>query len=1016
MPAAVVVAVGFLAEYGVISAATAFAIGSFAATYGAAILFVGALAYSASEARKAKSRATDQYNAAQVDRMASVSSSVAPRELVLGRVRKGGAVFFKASTGSQNRDLYLAIALAGHEIDAVEGIYLNDQLVALDANGFVTTAPYTTSTTLSGTVQTDAAGNGTVPATAYGLDAQFADVNNRGNMSPCGVSLLGTTVTTTRPYAYVNYQYTVYGSNVQITTHLGAAGQVANAALVAAFGSAWPSTHTVQGVAYLVAKLTYSETAFPSGIPAITAIIRGAKVYDPRTGITAWSKNPALLMRHVYQHAKFGKAAVSALEDARIIAAANACDTSTVYTVGGVAQAARALYQADITAPFGTPARSLLDDLAQAMGGSWAFAGGELYLKPGTYTAPVMTLTDADLAVVKRDGASETQSPIKISTHRERASKFNTVKVTIWDQAQDYKQATLSPLVGSALLDRDGAELVQEVTYPAIGYAPQALHVAGVMMRDARDPLTVELPFKLSAYPLELFDTVALTLSRYGWVGKTFMVLSRSFSSDGSLVLSMKETSAAIVTMDAGFAAQGFAANTNLPKPWQIASVGALTVTSGTSELLEQADGTVVSRIRVAWAQVPDQAVVQNGQVEVQYRRVDSSGAWSSLVVAGNETAAVTSDVLDGMGYIVRARAKTTLAIGDWGTQVSHIVVGKIAAPSAPTGLVVTGQQISFTGIADADLEGYLVRAASGANPQWVAGTPLHTGVVTTIPFTPQVRLYGLQTIMVAALDTTGNMGEFIWALYDFSQPSTGNTLYSTDYAASNFPGSITGGTASGGVLAATVATVADLYVLGDLYSQASLYAATYSAVQWVSTVFTPTYNGTVTLVSNFTGNAVVEYQIDGGTGNDAYALADDYASADLYGANSTWLLWPGSMDVKRGQGIVFRVSIAAGTAFGSCTAFSVYFSMPLVRQTWNAQPIAVNGSRLSPAAGSPSYSNWVQVKTVQVTPVADGSGAVSAQVLDMQPFVGPALQLLNSSGVSVAGTATIDIGGFIDV
>ena len=69
--------------------------------------------------------------------MASVSSSVAPRELVLGRVRKGGAVFFKASTGSQNRDLYLAIALAGHEIDAVEGIYLNDQLVALDANGFV---------------------------------------------------------------------------------------------------------------------------------------------------------------------------------------------------------------------------------------------------------------------------------------------------------------------------------------------------------------------------------------------------------------------------------------------------------------------------------------------------------------------------------------------------------------------------------------------------------------------------------------------------------------------------------------------------------------------------------------------------------------------------------------------------------------------------------------------------------------------------------------------------------------
>jgi hypothetical protein len=397
-------------------------------------------------------------------------------------------------------------------------------------------------------------------------------------------------------------------------------------------------------------------------------------------------------MRYVYCHPKFGKAtSVSAAEDARFIAAANVCDTQVVYTVGGVAQPARALYQASLVLPYGAAAKDAFDDLAQAMGGSWAFAGGELYVKAGAYTAPVMSLTDDDLAVVQRNGASESQKQISIAVHKERAQKFNTVKVKIWDQAQDFKQVDLTPLVGTALLTRDGVELVQEVTYAAIGYAPQALHVAGIMMRDARDPLTVELPFKLRAYPLELFDTVSLTLSRYGWAAKTFMILGRTWTPEGSLSLTLKETSAAITQMDSGFSPQGFAANTNLPKPWEIASVGTLTVTSGTTELIKQTDGTVQPRMRVTWAQVPDISVQQAGQIEVQYRLASSAGEWASLVVPGNETSVVTSTIQDFATYIIRARSKTKLAVSDWGVQVAHLVVGETVPPEAPTGTASGG-------------------------------------------------------------------------------------------------------------------------------------------------------------------------------------------------------------------------------------------------------------------------------------------------------------------------------------
>ena len=671
MPAAIVWAIAAIG----VETGSAFLI-MYAAEVATGALILGGLAYSSYKARQAKEDARNQYNAAQVDRLATVSSAIAPRDLVLGRVRKAGTVFYRNTTGANSQDLYLAIALAGHELDAIEQIYLNDVPVTLDGSGNVTTAPYSNSTTLT------ASGTGSLTPPG-GLPATYV----AGSLTSGTYSYGGDSDQTTTAWSY---QYTSTTSTVQITQYLGAAGQAADAALQAAFPADWTSANTVAGVAYLVVKLSYSETAFPSGVPNVSAVVRGAKLYDPRSGTTAWSQNPALMMRHVYAHPRFGKASVSAAEDARFSTAANACDAATIYTVAGVAQASRALYTAALVAPFGTAPKALLDDLAQAMGGSWAFAGGEIFLRPGSYVAPVMSLTDADLAVIQRDGASENQRPISIAVHKERAQKFNTVKASIYDPAQDYKQSSLTPLVGSSLLARDGVELVQQVTMPAINYAPQALHVAGIMMRDARDPLVVELPFKLRAYPLELFDTVSLTLSRYGWSAKTFMILGRQWSADGSIVLTLKETSAAIVTLDAGFSAQGFASNSNLGSPWLVYPPSPITVSSGAAEMFRQADGTIVSRMRVSWPQISNAAVRQAGRIEVQYRNATSTGAWASLLVPGDETQVVTSDVVAGVTYLVRVRARTSLATSDWNLQSIHQVIGNTVAPSAPA-LSATG-------------------------------------------------------------------------------------------------------------------------------------------------------------------------------------------------------------------------------------------------------------------------------------------------------------------------------------
>jgi hypothetical protein len=750
MPALVVAGIEMLgaallgAGAGAIGAAVMF----YAAEIATVAILAGGLAYSQSQKSKAERAARAAFNAAQVDRLVNVSSSIASRELVMGRVRKGGAIFFKGSVGANNSKFVMCIALAAHEIDAVETIYLNDVPVTLDGSGYVQEEPYRIARLES--AQESFAGSSIVLAhVPEAASVVVTRQTNTGSTEPgaqydseiIAHTLAGSTVTIGDSLGgIVSYQYTAATSKVKIRSYLGTSTQTADATLISLFPTLWTSAHRARGVAYLICEFDYDETAFPSGLPNVSAVIRGAKLYDPRTATTVWSENPALMVRHVLTHPQFGKrTSMTAAEDARITAAANACDASTVYTVDGVAQTARALYTAAIVLPFGGPARDALDDLAQAMGGQWAYSGGEFHLRAGGYTASVLTLTDADLAVVQRDqDGSENQSPVNITTHRARDQMFNVVTATIWDAAQDYKQTTLTPLKGAALITRDGVELVQDVQMPAVGYAPQALHISGIMLRDARDPMAVALPFKLSAYRVELFDTISLTLARYGWTAKTFIVLGREWAGDGSIILTLKETAAAIFTMDADFDPQGSAENTALPSPWNIDPP---TITSIAARPSVLSDGSLISDVLVTWTALTA-AAERSGRVEVQW--LVPGFEIQTVSVAGDMTQAVLPGVPEGAVIIVRARVVTAVAVSNWCIHQYYEVPQAGVVPANYDTFTVTLASDStriftfaYTSTpVPSDLAGAVIRFKKGAvgTELWAAMSPLHDGVLTNSP------------------------------------------------------------------------------------------------------------------------------------------------------------------------------------------------------------------------------------------------------------------------------------------
>jgi hypothetical protein len=74
--------------------------------------------------------------------LVNAREATAPQQIVYGEIRKGGTVTFIESTGDTNQYLHQVIVLAGHEVNSIGDIYINDEVVTLDGDGFVTDAKW----------------------------------------------------------------------------------------------------------------------------------------------------------------------------------------------------------------------------------------------------------------------------------------------------------------------------------------------------------------------------------------------------------------------------------------------------------------------------------------------------------------------------------------------------------------------------------------------------------------------------------------------------------------------------------------------------------------------------------------------------------------------------------------------------------------------------------------------------------------------------------------------------------
>lgn len=651
--------------------------------------------------------------------------SIAPRQIIYGRTRVGGTIVYMEGTNS-NKYLHIVIALAGHEVDAIEKVYFNDEEVVFDGDG--------------------------------------------------------------------NVEAGKYANKVRIKTALGTDDQVAFSDLVSESDGKWTSNHRLRGVAALYVRLEYDQDKFFGGTPNISALIRGKKVYDPRTTSTAWSQNPALCLNDYLTNTDYGLGCVyaSEIDASSLIAAANICDEDVALVAGGTENTY------EINGSFNTSSTPevIINSLLTSMIGKAIWSGGKWRIMAGAYYTPTIDFDEGDL-----------RSGFKVQTRVSRRENFNSVKGTHPSSTENYiptefpaviGDGTTNATIGNYVAEDNGETVYKTIELPFTVSPTMAQRIAKIELERARQQVTLTLPLKLVGLKAKVGDVITVTNTRMGWSSKPFEVvgMTMTYGEEMGVDVELRETASEVFDWTVGTDEKDYdpAPNTNLPNAFQVSAPTDLTIIA--SNTLTP-DGTTQSGLLVTWTPPLNSFVTQ---YEVQYIRGASNFDWGSITNNATESVnygsiATTADssadygniadstasgetqyntqfvttpyfviptAVAGAEYAVRVRAINSLGVRSAFVTSNETTYGDITPPNVPSQIVATGgyKQITLTWInptvSDFDyVEVYRSNTNSVSNSTLV-GVLRGSKFVDTNLAINVTRYYWLKSV-----DRTGNKSDF---------------------------------------------------------------------------------------------------------------------------------------------------------------------------------------------------------------------------------------------------------------
>ena len=622
--------------------------------------------------------------------LVNARGAVNPQEFVYGKIRKGGTEVFLKTTGNNNKVLHKVIALAGHECNAITDIYLNDEIVTI-ANDAVTSEPW----------------NGKIKIYKH-LGGQTAASD------------------------------TFDGSSATLANTLHDEADV-------------ESTFIGTGICYVYARLEYDQNVFANGIPTITAVVEGKKIYNSATDTTAYSANAALVIRDFITSA-YGLSD-DQTDDTSFEASASIC-ADTVTTRDG----SEAKYEINGVVKADEKIGDVLQDFMTACGGTLYFGGGYWRLNVANYVTPTKTLTLDDL-----------RSGISIDTKVPMRDNFNTVRGTHIDAANDWVSADYPEYASSVFVTEDTETVATNLDLPYTTSSAAAQRIAKLTLLRSREQIALSADFGLSAIDVAVGDIIAFDNDRYGWTDgdKQFEVtgwrLVAGEDRDLRVNLQLRETSQAAHQWSVANEQAVSSNNTTLLPYYEVPSIG-LTLSQEYRIVNENVATALVANVNTSGGERIDYVTLEYKKTsDSEYKLMGQGRIAGSTNIARFEANDIEVPQINEPAISYSVRATPVNAFGFRGDPevTTFNVTADSTPPSAPSSLShqLSGGSLFFfwPAVTDLDLSHYSLWYNSNTSGSFSSASTLRKIDKIARPATSVSYPAQAGSFFVSAIDKTGN-------------------------------------------------------------------------------------------------------------------------------------------------------------------------------------------------------------------------------------------------------------------
>lgn len=459
----------------------------------------------------------------------------------------------------------------------------------------------------------------------------------------------------------IAYNDARFNNKVTITPHTGSDNQTVDTGLSGAVSN-WTSNHRLRGTAYLYVKLEFDQDAFPSGLPTITADVKGVKVYDPRASATAWSDNPALCIRDYLTNTRYGRGIpASQIDDASFTASANYCDENV--TIGGVS---KKRYSCDGVVNTRSGSMVILKKLLTSCRGFLVFTGGKYKLVLDKIETAVFTFSEDNIVGTWNIGLGDK----RVQYNRINGNFFNPLRQ--W-------QPDIAVVDSPTLRTQDNGLLLEKsIELPFTSDIDRAKMIATINLNQSRQQITVEFNATIEALRCEVGDVVYVKHPTPSWdtlnnnYGKKFRVIKIRIQNTDEVRVSLLEYDANAYDFGT-IAVTDTSPNANLPDLTTTVAPTNLTAVESLYDTIGSAGVKV--RVDLNWTASED-IFVKEYNVEW---KLSTASAYNFLTTTRSTSARL--DDVDPLLHDFRVRAVNTIGVSSSYLNLSNFTVAGLTTP-----------------------------------------------------------------------------------------------------------------------------------------------------------------------------------------------------------------------------------------------------------------------------------------------------------------------------------------------